>query len=85
MAEVRLRKKNEKKFYNFPHVHGVRDYRKVLNFKVDKGWIDKTPCCLAKRGNCESLCLGYRPGSSGACVFQTDGVFRTECSRGRKS
>ena len=83
MQEVRLRKKNER--YNFPHVHGTKDYRKVLNFKVDRGWIDKTPVCTAKRGNCEPMCIGYRAGDSGACIFQTEGAFRTECSRGRKS
>ena len=81
MQEVRLRKKNERP--KWPFVHGVKDYRKVLNFQVDTGWIDKTPVCTAKRGNCEPLCLGYRSGSSGACVFQVDGAFRTECTRGK--
>jgi hypothetical protein len=85
MAEIRLRKKNERKTYNFPHVHGVKDYRKVLNFAVDKGWIDKTPMCTAIKKNCEPMCIGYRPGSTGRCIFQSEGPFRTECSRGRKS
>ena len=80
MQEVRLRKKNECR--KLPYVHGVKDYRKVLNFQVDKGWIDKTPVCTAK-GNCEPLCLGYQSGSSGTCVFQIEGVFRTECCRGK--
>ena len=83
MQEVRLRKKNERSKLPYFHTHGVKDYRKVLNYVVDKGWIDKTPVCTAKRGNCEPLCLGYRSGSSGTCVFQVDGAFRTECSRGK--
>ena len=81
MQNVRLRKKSERP--KWPYVHGVKDYRKILNFQVDKGWIDKTPICTAKKGNCEPLCLGFRAGSSGACVFQTEGIYRTECTRGK--
>ena len=49
MQNVRLRKKSERP--KWPYVHGVKDYRKILNFQVDKGWIDKTPICTAKKGN----------------------------------
>ena len=84
MPNVRLRKKNERT-YKEPYVHGVKDYRKILNFQVDKGWIDKTPVCTAVKGNCEPLCLGYRAGDSGSCIFQTEGPFRTECSRGKRT
>lgn len=80
MQDVRLRKKGNKGFR--PYVHGVKDYRKVLNFKVDRGWIDKTPVCTAA-GNCENLCLGFCPDVSGACIFQSVGPFRVECSRGK--
>ena len=79
MQEVRLRKKG---FVRKPHVHGVRDYRKILNFVVDKGWVDKTSVCTAFKGNCEPLCLGYQAGNSGRCLFQVSGIFRIECSRG---
>jgi hypothetical protein len=82
MQTVKLRKKNDRRVF-WPYVHGVKDYRKILNFQVDKGWIDKTPICTAVKGNCEPHCLGYRAGSSGACIFQTEGPFRTECSRGK--
>ena len=82
MQEVRLREKNDRRIFK-PYVHGVKDYRKVLNFQVDKGWIDKTPVCTAKGRNCEPLCLGYQSGSSGTCIFQTSGAFRTECNRGK--
>ena len=77
MQEVRLRKKGS---VNKPYVHGVKDYRKVLNFVVDDGWVDKTPVCTC-RGNCEPLCLGYSPGDSGRCIYQVSGVFRMECCR----
>ena len=79
--EVRLRKKGKRLVV--PHVHGVKDYRKILNFQTSGNWIDKTPVCTAKRENCEPLCLGYRAEDSGRCIFQTEGVFRTECSRGK--
>lgn len=79
MPEVRLRKKGS---VRKPYVHGVRDYRKVLNFVVDKGWIDKTPVCSAAKGCCENLCLGFCPNDSGGCLFQSSGPFRVECSRG---
>ena len=67
MQEIRLRKKG---FVRKPYVHGVKDYRKVLNLKVDNGWIDKTPVCTAIRGNCENMCTGFHCDSSGSCVFQ---------------
>lgn len=81
MQEVRLYKKGKRSIV--PHVHGIKDYRKILNFQTGGNWIDKTPVCAAKRGNCESLCLGYRAGDSGHCIFQVEGCYRTECSRGK--
>ena len=80
MQEVRLRSGRKQPP---PHVHGVKDYRQVLNFKTSGTWIDKTPVCMAVKGNCEPLCLGYQPSVSGSCVFQSQGPFRIECSRGR--
>ena len=82
MQEVRLRKKGSDR-PNWPYVHGVKDYRKVLNFVVDRNWIDKTPVCTAFKGNCEPHCLGFCPDSSGRCVFQSSGIYRTECHRGK--
>ena len=58
MDNVRLIKKGSRQRF-LPFVHGVKDYRKVLNFKVDGGWIDKTPVCTAKQGNCENSCIGF--------------------------
>lgn len=84
MENVRLRKKNDRTVYK-PYVHGVKDYRRVLNFRVGGNWIDKTPVCTAKKGNCEPHCLGFCPGSSGTCIFQSEGVFRVECSRGKRT
>lgn len=76
--ETRLRKKG-KRSSCFP---GVKDYRKVLNFKVDNGWIDKTFVCTACRINCEPLCIGFCPGGLRPCIYQSFGAFRTECCRG---
>lgn len=81
--QVKLIKKKDMQAFR-PYVHGVKDYRKVLNFKVDDGWIDKTPVCTASTGKQEDHCLGFRAGSSGRCVFQNQGPFRTECSRGKE-
>lgn len=79
--QVKLIKKKDMQAFR-PYVHGVKDYRKTLNFKVDGGWVDKTPVCTAKKGHCEPHCLGYRAGNTSRCIFQVEGPFRTECSRG---